>query len=167
MLQSISSVFIVYRRKTLTGSPDPTHASSTDKPCNQNWLRHFKMKLLGLEIKVHVTVKVKLTLLMPASPWPWSQQWTLLCIQCSGVYCRELWWPGDWQAWPRQKAWPRLRLCALARISKIMIPLNPSDDLLPSFWTFFTHLVTILWSQLACICVVIEFYHQHFNTINM
>ena len=33
MLQSISSVFIVYRRKTLTGSPDPTHANGTDKPC--------------------------------------------------------------------------------------------------------------------------------------
>ena len=49
------------------------------------------MKLLGLEIKVHVTVKVELTLLMPASPWPWSQWWTLLCIQHSGVYCRELW----------------------------------------------------------------------------
>ena len=29
----ISSVFIVYRRKTLTGSPDPTHAIGTDKPC--------------------------------------------------------------------------------------------------------------------------------------
>ena len=85
------------------------------------------MRLLGLEIKVHVTVKVKLMLLMPASPWPWCQRWTLLCIQCSGVYCRELWWPGSWQAWPRCKAWPRLRLCALARISKNMIPLNPSD----------------------------------------
>ena len=33
MLQKISSVFIVYRRKTLTGSPDPTHAIGTDKPC--------------------------------------------------------------------------------------------------------------------------------------
>ena len=33
MLQSISSVFVVYRRKTLTGSPDPTHANGTDKPC--------------------------------------------------------------------------------------------------------------------------------------
>ena len=29
----ISSVFIVYRRKTLTGSPDPTHANGMDKPC--------------------------------------------------------------------------------------------------------------------------------------
>ena len=35
MLQSISSVFVVYRRKTLTGSPDPTHANSTDKPCKE------------------------------------------------------------------------------------------------------------------------------------
>ena len=33
MLQSISSVFVVYRRKTLTGSPDPTHANGMDKPC--------------------------------------------------------------------------------------------------------------------------------------
>ena len=34
MLQSISSVFVVYRRKTFTGSPDPTHANGTDKPCS-------------------------------------------------------------------------------------------------------------------------------------
>ena len=33
MLQSASSVFVVYRRKTLTGSPDPTHANGTNKPC--------------------------------------------------------------------------------------------------------------------------------------
>ena len=33
MLQKISRVFVVYRRKTLTGSPDPTHAIGTDKPC--------------------------------------------------------------------------------------------------------------------------------------
>ena len=33
MLQSISSVFVVYKRKTLTGSPDPMHANGTDKPC--------------------------------------------------------------------------------------------------------------------------------------
>ena len=33
MLQSVSSVFIVYRCKTLTGSPDPTHANGMDKPC--------------------------------------------------------------------------------------------------------------------------------------
>ena len=33
MLQSISSVFVVYRRKTLTGSPDPMHANGMDKPC--------------------------------------------------------------------------------------------------------------------------------------
>ena len=35
MLQKISSVFVVYRRKTLTGSPDPTHANGTDKPCTE------------------------------------------------------------------------------------------------------------------------------------
>ena len=33
MLQKISSVFVVYRRKTLTGSPDPMHAIGMDKPC--------------------------------------------------------------------------------------------------------------------------------------
>ena len=33
MLQSVSSVLIVYRCKTLTGSPDPTHANGTNKPC--------------------------------------------------------------------------------------------------------------------------------------
>ena len=33
MLQSISSVFVVYRHKTLTGSPDPTHAKGTNNPC--------------------------------------------------------------------------------------------------------------------------------------
>ena len=35
MLQSTSSVFIVYRRKTLTGSLDPTHANGTNKPCKR------------------------------------------------------------------------------------------------------------------------------------
>ena len=114
-------------------------------------LSYFIMKVLGIEIKV--TLKVEVTLLLPASPWPWYQRWTLLCIQLSGVYRRALWWPGSWQASPRCKAWPRLRLCTLARISKIMIPLNPSNDLLPSFWTFFTHLVTSPWSQLAYICL--------------
>ena len=34
----ISSVFVVYRRKTLTGSPDPTHANGTDKPCKDAFL---------------------------------------------------------------------------------------------------------------------------------
>ena len=125
------------------------------------------MRLFSVEIKLKVTIQAEVTLLIPASPWPWCWQWTLLCIQCSGVYGREMWWPGSWQAWPRCKAWPRLRLCALARISKIMIPLNPSDDLLPSFWTFFTHLVTSPWSQLAYICAVIEFCHLYFSTINM
>ena len=38
MLQKISSVFIVYRRKTLTGSPDPTHAIGMDKSLH-NWWR--------------------------------------------------------------------------------------------------------------------------------
>ena len=38
MLQSVSSVFVVYRCKTLTGSPDPTHANGTDKTLH-NWWR--------------------------------------------------------------------------------------------------------------------------------
>ena len=33
MLQTSSSVFIVYRHKTLTGSPDPMHVTGMDKPC--------------------------------------------------------------------------------------------------------------------------------------
>ena len=33
MLQSVSSVFVVYRHKTIKGSPDPTHANGTNKPC--------------------------------------------------------------------------------------------------------------------------------------
>ena len=41
MLQSISSVFIVYRCKTLTGSLDPTHANSTDKPCTTTVNRNY------------------------------------------------------------------------------------------------------------------------------
>ena len=47
MLQSISSVFIVYRRKTLTGSPDPTHANGTDKPCTA-----FTENFMGLQYSV-------------------------------------------------------------------------------------------------------------------
>ena len=38
MLQSVSSVFVVYRHKTLTGSPDPMHANGTDKTLH-NWWR--------------------------------------------------------------------------------------------------------------------------------
>ena len=94
------------------------------------------MRPFGLELKVEWTLKVQLTLLVPASPWPWCQRWTLLHIQHSGVYHRQLWWPGSWQAWPRRKAWPRLRLCALARISKIMIPLNPQMTSCPLFEPF-------------------------------
>ena len=43
MLQKISSVFVVYRRKTLTGSPDPTHANGTDKPCKQMLMEHHNI----------------------------------------------------------------------------------------------------------------------------
>ena len=38
MLQSVSSVFVVYRRKTLMGSLDPTHANGMDKTLH-NWWR--------------------------------------------------------------------------------------------------------------------------------
>ena len=37
MLQKISSVFVVYRRKTLTESPDPMHENGMDKPCIIGW----------------------------------------------------------------------------------------------------------------------------------
>ena len=33
MLKVYPSVFVVYRRKILTGSPDPMHANSMNKPC--------------------------------------------------------------------------------------------------------------------------------------
>ena len=35
MLQSVSSEFIVYRCKTLTGSLDLTHAKGMNKPCTR------------------------------------------------------------------------------------------------------------------------------------
>ena len=38
MLQTSSSVIVVYRRKTLTGSPDPTHATRRIKHMH-NWWR--------------------------------------------------------------------------------------------------------------------------------
>ena len=41
MLQSVSSVFVVYRRKTLTGSPDPAYANGTKKPCT-NYPKSFQ-----------------------------------------------------------------------------------------------------------------------------
>ena len=40
MLQKLSSVFVVYRRKSLTGSPDPTHANGMDKPCTL-WEKNY------------------------------------------------------------------------------------------------------------------------------
>ena len=40
MLQSVSSGFVVYRHKTLTGSPDPTHANGMNKPCNTTSIPH-------------------------------------------------------------------------------------------------------------------------------
>ena len=54
MLQSIYSVFVVYRRKTLTGSPDPMHANGMDKPCSNTGLsgkvtRLAAVSLSGLE----------------------------------------------------------------------------------------------------------------------
>ena len=45
MLKKISSVFVVYRCKTLTGSPDPTHANGTDKPCNDRNLAKISKRL--------------------------------------------------------------------------------------------------------------------------
>ena len=42
MLQSVSSVFVVYRHKTLTGSPDPMHANGANKPCIFNGAGYMK-----------------------------------------------------------------------------------------------------------------------------
>ena len=47
MLQNTSSVFIVYRRKTLTGSPDPTHANGTDKPCTGTCAPPFSVHIVS------------------------------------------------------------------------------------------------------------------------
>ena len=51
MLQKISSVFVVYRRKPLTGSPDPTHAIGTDKPCKSD-------KSIGAIRSIYVTLTI-------------------------------------------------------------------------------------------------------------
>ena len=59
MLQKTSSVFVVYRRKTLTGSPDPTHANGTDKPCIGAILKdsqHTILKKVQYEIKQCISV---------------------------------------------------------------------------------------------------------------
>ena len=45
MLQSISSVFVVYRCKTLTGSLDPMHANGTDKPCKPFYVGNAVLEL--------------------------------------------------------------------------------------------------------------------------
>ena len=57
MLQKISSVFVVYRRKTLTGSPDPTHAIGTDKPCTDPFP--------SVTIDQHWPLALPLTLTLP------------------------------------------------------------------------------------------------------
>ena len=45
MLQSVSSVFVVYRHKTLTGSLDPTHANGMEKPCIAYPVQHSEIAL--------------------------------------------------------------------------------------------------------------------------
>ena len=56
MLQSISSVFIVYRHKTLTGSPDPMHANGTDKPCmSQESQIVLKNSFIALGCEIYFT----------------------------------------------------------------------------------------------------------------
>ena len=108
------------------------------------------MRLFGLEIRIYYSVRVEAMLLIPASPWPWCSRpcYASSIVGSTAGNC------GDQGAGrPGQGTKPFVfRLCALARISKIMIPLNPLDDLLPSFWTIFTHLVTSPWSQLAYMC---------------
>ena len=53
MLQSISSVFIVYRHKTLTGSPDPMHANSTDKFAQRSRIRSVSTVNYGNSMQKH------------------------------------------------------------------------------------------------------------------
>ena len=60
MLQSISSVFVVYRRKTLTGSLDPTHANGMDKPCKERSIkiRHNALQTLKAGLAGTATTKL-------------------------------------------------------------------------------------------------------------
>ena len=51
MLQSVLSVFVVYRRKTLTGPPDPKHANGTDKPCSR--VKLMMMPAVGFTARVN------------------------------------------------------------------------------------------------------------------
>ena len=54
MLQSISSVFVAYRRKTLTGSPDPTHANGTNKPCMCLSSGHHRINVSAVAISIYI-----------------------------------------------------------------------------------------------------------------
>ena len=66
MLQKTSSVFIVYRRKTLTGSPHPTHVNGTDKPCNTQ----KKAANLQKTVTFSTSEKDNDPNLTGSSPWP-------------------------------------------------------------------------------------------------
>ena len=44
MLQPHPVYSLWNRSKTLTGSPDPTHANGTNKPCNSGMHRHHRKK---------------------------------------------------------------------------------------------------------------------------
>ena len=59
MLQSISSVFIVYRRKTLTGSLDPRHANGMDKPCTLTKAERYSIMEQAVALCPEITMIIK------------------------------------------------------------------------------------------------------------
>ena len=63
---------------------------------HQNWLRHFKMKLL--EVELQLKAKLKVAIMIPPTLWPtaaWgSRWWTVLCLKHGKVFCWEFWWTG-------------------------------------------------------------------------
>ena len=76
MLQKISSVFVVYRRKTLTGSPDPMHAIGTDK------------SLQGVCVFQHALGKggcLPQCMLGYNPPSPWTEFLTHTCLNITTV----------------------------------------------------------------------------------
>ena len=90
------------------------------------------MRLFSVEIKLEVMIKAEVSLLIPASPGLGPSSgfcYAFSIVESTIGTC------GDQEAGlaKAQSLWPRLRLCALARKAKIMIPLNPSFDLLPPF----------------------------------
>ena len=75
-----TSVFVVYRRKTLTGSPDPMHANGTDKPCrrpNPNHIFELFRQLSG-----HSASNVRFLLLSDiAADVQFYQRTSFVCLE--------------------------------------------------------------------------------------